>query len=155
MRVFEKDGTTICRMTEGFEFFTQWAKESEKDEDKRTFLAWQVNGCNYGYMYTYKHTHTQTWDLMRIMWYGLVNDFTTSNPGYYINPRRVNGSATETIFGQLKQTTSSNLTAANYETAKATLLTKQQSSSKDGEQYRSAKLYLRQSNLSKETNYIQ
>ena len=86
------------------------------------------------------------------MWFGfkgLVTDFISSNPGYYINPRRVNGSAVETIFGQLKHTTSSNLTAANYETAKATLLTKRQSCTKGAEEYRSANLYLRQSELSK------
>ncbi len=50
VRVFANDGTTICRMTKGFEFFARWAKESEKDEDKRAFLAWQVN-----FQYTYKH----------------------------------------------------------------------------------------------------
>ncbi len=82
---------------------------------------------------------------------GLVDDFTSSNPGYFVNPRRVNGSAVETIFGQLKHITSSNLTATNYETAKATLLTRRQSCAKGTEEYRSAKLYLRQSELSKKT----
>lgn len=84
------------------------------------------------------------------MWFGfrgLVEDFTAANPGYYINPKRVNGSAVETLFGQLKHTTSSNLTAANYETAKATLLTKTQSKGQDS--YRSTTLYLRQSDLSR------
>ena len=79
------------------------------------------------------------------MWFGfqgLVQDFTAANPGYHINPKRVNGSAVETIFSQLKHTTSSNLTAANYESAKATLLTTAQSKGKDA--YRSAALYLRQ-----------
>ena len=68
----------------------------------------------------------QTWDLLRIMVYGfrgLVGDFLASHPGHHINPRRVNGSSVET-FGQLKHTTSGNLTSCNYETAKATLLTR-------------------------------
>lgn len=84
------------------------------------------------------------------MWFGfrgLVQDFTTTNPGYHINPKRVNGSAVETIFSQLKHTTSSNLTAANYESAKATLLIRAQSKGKDA--YRSATLYLRQSDLAR------
>ncbi len=61
------------------------------------------------------------------MWFGfkgLFEDFTSSNPRYYINPRRVDESAVETIFGPLKHTTSSNLTAANYEMAKAPNLLK-------------------------------
>ena len=79
------------------------------------------------------------------MWFGLVHDFTSSNPGYYINPRRVNGSAVETLFSQLKHTTAGNLTATNYEAAKATLLTKVQA--KGSDDYRSDTLYLRQSDL--------
>ena len=75
----------------------------------------------------------------------LVEDFTSDHPGYYINPRRLNGSAVETLFGQLKHTTGGHLSAANYATAKATLLTKSQAKEKDG--YRSTELYLRQSEL--------
>ena len=55
----------------------------------------------------------------------LVVDFLSTHPGYHINPRRVNGSGVETLFGQLKHTTGGNLTGSSYETAKATLLTKQ------------------------------
>ena len=82
------------------------------------------------------------------MWFGfsgLVKDFTTTNVGYHVNPKRVNGSAVETLFSQLKHTTGSNLTAANYESAKATLLTRGQCKGQDT--YRSAALYLRQSDL--------
>lgn len=53
--------------------------------------------------YIAAHFILQTWDLLHIMWFGfkgLVNDFISSNPGYHINPRRVNGSAVETLFGQ-------------------------------------------------------
>ena len=55
----------------------------------------------------------QTWDLLRIMIYGfhgLVVDFLAAHPGYHINPRRINGSGIETLFGQLKHTTGGNLT---------------------------------------------
>ena len=63
----------------------------------------------------------QTWDLLRVMVYGfrgLVVDFLSSHPGHHINPRHVNGSGVETLFGQLKHTTGGNLTGYNYETAK-------------------------------------
>ena len=42
VRVYTVDGTTIQRMSEGFKFFADWAKESQKSADKREFLAWQV-----------------------------------------------------------------------------------------------------------------
>ena len=83
------------------------------------------------------------------MWFGfkeLVDQFTKAHPGYHINPKRLNGSSVETLFGQLKHTTSSS--AANYETAKATLLTKLISKGKD-EDYRSDTLHFRQSDLLK------
>jgi hypothetical protein len=85
------------------------------------------------------------------MWFGfkgLVSQFINEHPGYHINPKRLNGSSVETLFSQLKHTTSSNLTASNYEAAKATLLTKLVSKGKD-EDYRSDTLHFRQSNLLK------
>ena len=44
--------------------------------------------------------------------------------GIIINPKRLNGSAVETIFGQLKYISGGQLTATTCETAKASLLTK-------------------------------
>ena len=82
------------------------------------------------------------------MWYGfkgLVEDFLSTHPGYHINPKRVNGSAVETLFSQLKHTTGGNLTGVNYEPAMATLLTKRQTKGK--EDYRSASLYIAESEL--------
>ena len=55
---------------------------------------------------------------------GLVDDFLSHNPGHSVNPRRVNGSGIETLFGQLKHTTGGNLTSCNYETVKASILTR-------------------------------
>ena len=45
VRVFNAKGTTIQRMEEGFEFFANWAKEKidTDDEDKNSFLSWQVS----------------------------------------------------------------------------------------------------------------
>ena len=58
---------------------------------------------------------------MYIGFRNLVKAFTVAHPGYSVNPRRVNGSAVETLLN----TTGGNLTGVNYESAKATLLTKQ------------------------------
>ena len=43
---------------------------------------------------------SQMWDLLWIMVYGfkgIIEDFTTDHPGYYINHRWLNGSAVETL----------------------------------------------------------
>lgn len=79
---------------------------------------------------------------------GLVVDFLASHPGYHINPCRVNGSGVETLFGQLKHTTSGNLTGCSYGTAKATLLTKRAvHGRKTKDDYRDAPLNVRQAEL--------
>ena len=93
----------------------------------------------------------QTWDLLRVMVYGfrgLVVDFLSTHPGYHINPRCVNGSGVETLFGQLKHTTGGNLTGTTYETAKATLLTKRSvHGRKSKDEYRDTPLHIRQPEL--------
>lgn len=95
----------------------------------------------------------QTWDLLRILWYGfkgLVSDFLSRNNGQHINPRRLNGSAVETVFSQLKYITNGQLTAATYQTAKASLLTKQSvSGTRTNDDYRDTELYIRESCLQK------
>ena len=79
---------------------------------------------------------------------GLVEDFLSTHPGHHVNPRRVNGSGVETLFGQLKHTTGGNLTGHSYETAKATLLTKRQvHGGKQKDDYRDTPLNIRQSDL--------
>ena len=74
-----------------------------------------------------------------------MEDFLANHQGYHINPKRVNGSAVETLFSQLKHTTGGHLSGVNYEAAKATLLTQKQSKGK--ETYRSTSLYIAQSKL--------
>lgn len=47
----------------------------------------------------------QTWDLIRITWYGyrgFCKDFVQRHPGYAVYPLRLTGSAVETIFSRLK-----------------------------------------------------
>ena len=79
---------------------------------------------------------------------GLVEDFLSSHSGHHINPRRVNGSGVETLFGQLKHTTGGNLSAHNYETAKATLLTRRiVHGRKTKDDYRDTPLNVRQAQL--------
>ena len=74
-------------------------------------------------------------------------DFTQKHPGQNVDPKLLNGSSVETLFNQLKHCTSGNLTVSNYETTKATLLMKLKTAEK--EDYRSDKLYLRQTELLK------
>lgn len=69
----------------------------------------------------------QTWDLQRVMYYGFqafARDALGKHPGYYINPHDINGSVVETVFGQMRQITQHNLTAANYAWTRSSLLTK-------------------------------
>lgn len=48
VRVFKRDGTTIQRMEEGFAFFAKWAVEcEEEDENRKSFLSWQVSTTMY------------------------------------------------------------------------------------------------------------
>ena len=108
------------------------------DSQSKQFLAWQ------------------TWDLLRIMWYGFkefATDFTTRHSGFYVPPLRLNGSAIETLFSQLKFISHSNLTSTRYPQALSCLLT-QGSIRNSGpvagsNKYRDMVLYVRQHELSK------
>ena len=46
VRVFNVNGTTMQRMSEGFNFFADWAKEND---DNKSFLVWQVSQCDQSY----------------------------------------------------------------------------------------------------------
>lgn len=54
---------------------------------------------------------------------GFCEQFLLTNPGYFIIPVRINGSAIETYFSQLKYTARGQLSAINYATAQAALET--------------------------------
>lgn len=92
----------------------------------------------------------QTWDLMRLMFYGFKNfcaDFTTAHPGYTIYPVRLNGSAVETFFSQVKHATSGHLSSVNYASARAAVLTRGSIHGKQRRHrgdYRDAPLFIRQ-----------
>ena len=59
-------------------------------------------------------------------------------------------SAVETIFGQLKYITGGQLTATTYETAKASLLTKQcVHGIRAKDEYRNTELFIRETKLSR------
>lgn len=86
---------------------------------------------------------------------GLAVDFLSTHPGHHINPKRVNGSAVETLFGQLKHMTGGNLTGHSYETAKATMLTKRMVHGRKTESdYRNTPLNVRQLELKKKTKKV-
>ena len=86
---------------------TQLIGYNVADPKGRKFLSWQ------------------TWDLLRITWYGykeFCQDFINHHPGYAVYPLRLTGSAVETIFSRLKFfITGGHLSAVNYSSARANL----------------------------------
>ena len=72
-------------------------------------------------------------DLLHIMFQGflgLCEHFLRRYPGYFITPVRINGSAIESYFSQLKYAGRGQLSAINYETARAALETTKAASTK-------------------------
>lgn len=113
-RVRSVESAPIASIVKGFDFWTKWLDGllahkqgfEAKDPRQKDFLAWQ------------------TWDLLRVVRYGFVEfckDFTARNPGYYVVPVRVTGSAIETVFSQLKHAAGGRLTATNFASARASL----------------------------------
>ena len=67
-------------------------------------------------IYIYYVSLIQTWNLLRMMYFGFVGlceDFVTAYPGYYIVPVQINGSAIESLFSSQKYNASGQLSAAN------------------------------------------
>ena len=87
------------------------------------------------------------------MWYGykeFVKDFIDRDPGYSVYPLRLSGSAVETIFSRLKFITGGHLSAVNYASARANLLTQHEvHGRRTKEQYRNAPLYVREHKLTR------
>ena len=70
------------------------------------------------------------WDLLRIDIQGFTefcSDFLSRQKGYFVSPLRLSGSAVESVLGQFKYNAHGKLDAANYQVARAALLTKQAS----------------------------
>ena len=106
-------------MKDGFYFFMGWCDEvigngmDISANIQKSFLAWQ------------------TWDLMRVTFYGFI-DFVEAfisrhqQDGQYIIPVRLDGSAVETLFSQLKYSAGGHLSSTNYATARSSILIKKQ-----------------------------
>ena len=95
----------------------------------------------------------QTWDLLRLMYYGFKNlcaDFVSAHPGYTVYPVHLNGSAVETFFSQVKHATSGQLSSINYATARGAVITRGSIHGKlrrHRGDYRSAPLFIRKHEL--------
>ena len=77
------------------------------NDGQKVFLAWQ------------------TWDLLRMAvngFMGLCQDFFSRNPGYYVQPVRVNGSVIESLFSRFKYHANGHLSAVNYRGAVAKMV---------------------------------
>ena len=128
-------------MQEGMSYLYDWRDDvirrfdvnSLTNPKQKAFLAWQ------------------TWELMRIAYgglKGLSDDVLQEHPTYRILPKRINGSAMETLFSQFKYLTSSKLTAVNYPTARAAYLAKVDVHGRKFKcEYRNAPLYIKQAPL--------
>lgn len=130
-------------MSVGYAFFVGWVDYAWEKEPNLTsssqkgFLAWQ------------------TWDLTRLMYYGFTEFckyFLEKFPGYYIWPLRLNGSAPETIFSQLKFSTNGQLSSVNYSAALTTLKLKRRIHGRRGKfVYRGTPLYVRELSLKRKS----
>ena len=89
------------------------------------------------------------------LWYrfkNFCNDFTARHPGFYVAPLRLNGSAIETLFSQLKFISHGDLSATRYPQALASLITRGSIHSHPvagSATYRDAVLYVCQHELKK------
>ncbi|XP_044171448.1 uncharacterized protein LOC114975022 isoform X1 [Acropora millepora] len=104
-KILDASSSVLTNMEDGFLFFVAWADYCYSEGHnlatpaQTVFLAWQ------------------TWDLLRLMYYGFrefCQEFLQRFPGYYIVPLKINGSGIETIFSQLRFSTTGNLSGSNY-----------------------------------------
>ncbi len=109
------DSPTLQNIRDGYKFFVDWFEALDgpyfepTSSVERKFIAWQ------------------TWDLLRVCVYGFeafCKDFLDRHPGYYIVPKKWNGSAMETLFSQFRAIAGGKLDSTNYATARETFLTK-------------------------------
>ena len=138
------DQSVVENVKKGQLFFERWLSALLQEYDnykpndvkQKLFLAWQ------------------TWDLLRIVSYGIIRlteeFFSKYGSDFVIAPKRLNGSAIETLFSQFKHLTGGKLSATNYATARAAYLMKVDIHGRHfGEKdYRNVDLYIRQCELS-------
>ena len=130
-----------------------WPKVTFVVSIKHTFIGFLPRIC---YSITEPTYHPflswQTWDLLRVMVYGFqgfCEDFLHRNPGYTIYPVRLNGSAIETLFSQLKYAAGGHLSGVNYASARASILTWGNVKQRRSGTYCSAPLHIRRHPLHK------
>ena len=142
-----RQSNTSCMddILKGHRFFEEWLDSLMQKPGgykaaathQQNFLAWQ------------------TWDLQRIMVHGFhlfcQNFISKYEDKFFICPKRLNGSAIESLFSQLKHLSGGRLSATTYQTAKAAYLTKVDIHGQHhGESnYRNVPLFLQQSDLTR------
>ena len=94
----------------------------------------------------------QTYDLLRICVYGFhefCRSFLERNPGYYIVPLKLNGSAVETLFSQFKHIAGGKLSSINYAQAKRTVMLRKdvRGQNRGNQGYRDVDLHVREAPL--------
>ena len=96
--------TVMQIIDEGMAFFFEWRADVQarfpnvrlQNSNQKQFLAWQ------------------TWELMRVAYFGLkefLAEFIVMHPNVHVKPKKINGSAIETLFSQLKHISGGKLTA--------------------------------------------
>ena len=112
--IYDENSAALASIKEGFNFFATWLDGLTSADpgfsptvvSQKKFISWQ------------------TWDLLRLDCYGFASfclDFLKRNPGYFIVPVRVSGSAIETIFSQCKHASGGRLSSTNYATSLASI----------------------------------
>ena len=104
--------------------------------------------------YIYATCTFQTYDLLRVCVGGFLpfcEDFLQDHPGYYLLPMKLNGSAVETLFSQMKYNANGKLTSTNFETAKKAILLKRDVNGHhaSGKGYRDVPIYTQEMPLRK------
>lgn len=120
----------LTTIKKGFQFFSEWAdKLILEGTCKHCMFTFTASYITPGYDFSRNSERMfisyQTWDFLRIMYYGFVGfctDFLEKHPGYTVYPIRMNGSAVETVFSQLKYVTGGNLISTNYASARSSIL---------------------------------
>lgn len=142
-KISSADETTLASIRTGFSFFCHWYSTLEslpdfrpKNPREKRFLSWQ------------------TFDLLRLTVFGFLSfakKFLEHNPNHYLIPFRINGSAVESWFAQIRQragcgavsSVNYSFTAARVVSSNATDMCRRKRKKDDG--YRFAQLDLKRS----------
>lgn len=95
----------------------------------KTILICHVHACIQdteflnGQESSFCHGRLGTWWIMLFGFKNFCANFIAAHPGYTIYPVRLNGSAVETFFSQVKHATSGHLSSVNYAQARGHIIT--------------------------------